>query len=144
MGLSSQEYWSRVPLPSLAASTVSGNNRWTNMLNNLRVQYVSNSVIILQILVIPSQITLHFIEHISLPLKTKTLTRWYAIDLGWPQPAVAWSEALVPRPEIEAKFQWWEHQILATLPVVSDKALVLWFCRKKFPQIFKVMKQNIY
>ena len=37
-------------------------------------------------------------------------------------------------PEIEVRSQQWEHQILATRPVVSDKSWNLWFYRKGFPQ----------
>ena len=67
---------------------------------------------------------------------------WY--DLRWPQPAVTCRGASVLQPETEAGSQQWEHQILATWPAVSDKALVLWFWGKEFPQRQKVMKQVKY
>ena len=37
------------------------------------------------------------------------------------------------RPVIEFGLGWWEQRILATRPVVSDKALALQLCRKEFP-----------
>ena len=41
-------------------------------------------------------------------------------DLGWPRSAMAWSMAWVPSKR-QAESWWWERQILATRPVVSDK-----------------------
>ena len=45
----------------------------------------------------------------------------------------ALKQAFGSRPDIEVKLQEWEHQILATRPVVSDKALALQLCREEFP-----------
>ena len=36
-------------------------------------------------------------------------------------------------PVTEVGSRWWEHWILATRPVVSDKALALWLCRERIP-----------
>lgn len=48
---------------------------------------------------------------------------------------------LVSPPEIEAKPRLWEHRILTARPVVSDKALGLWLCRKESLQRWKIVKQ---
>ena len=50
-----------------------------------------------------------------------------------------WS--LGSQPEIEARSWWWEHQILANRPVVSDKGPDLQLCWKEFLQRWKVVKQ---
>ena len=42
-------------------------------------------------------------------------------NVRWPQPAVAWSRVSVSEPEIKVRSRQWEHQILATRPVVSGK-----------------------
>ena len=47
-------------------------------------------------------------------------------------------------PDIEVKLQQWEHQILATRPLVSDNALALQLCREEFPQRREVVKQVKY
>ena len=62
----------------------------------------------------------------------------------WPRPAAAWSRASVPWPEIVSGSRWWEHQILATRPVVSDKALAIQLCGKEFPQRWKTVKEVRY
>ena len=54
------------------------------------------------------------------------------IDFQWPWPSAAWSRVSVIGIEVES--EQWEHQILTTWPVVSNKALALWLCRKEFPQ----------
>ena len=62
----------------------------------------------------------------------------------WSWEALACSSlkwGLVSPPEIEAKPRLWEHWILTARPVVSDKALGLWLCRKEFPQRRKTVKQ---
>ena len=46
--------------------------------------------------------------------------------------------------ETEAGLWPWACQMLASNPVVSDKALALWLCRKEFPQRQKVVKQIKY
>ena len=45
------------------------------------------------------------------------------------------------QPEGEVGPWQWECWILATRPVASDKALVLWLCGKELPQRQKVVKQ---
>ena len=53
-------------------------------------------------------------------------------------------QAFGSRPDMEVKLQQWEHQILATRPLVSDNALALQLCREEFPQRREVMKQAKY
>ena len=53
---------------------------------------------------------------------------------GWKQGFGSWSVT-------EVRSWQWEHRILATRPVVSDKALAPWLCRNEFPQRWKVVKQ---
>ena len=48
------------------------------------------------------------------------------------------------QPEIEAMLQQWEHRILATRPMVSDKAVAFDIAEKEFPWRQKVMKQHVY
>ena len=65
----------------------------------------------------------------------------------WSQVALACKsleQDLASQPEIDAGSQQWKHQILATRPMVSDKALALQLCRKEFPQRWKVLKQVKY
>ena len=53
-------------------------------------------------------------------------------------------QAFGSRPDTEVKLQQWEHQILATRPLVSDNALALQLCREESPQRREVVKQAKY
>ena len=62
----------------------------------------------------------------------------------WSQMASACScmkLGLVPWPDIEVEERQWEHQILAARPVVSVRALALWFAEEELSQRRKVVKQ---
>ena len=50
-------------------------------------------------------------------------------------------KGLDSQPETEVGLQRWEHQILASRPVISDKGPGLQLCRKEFLQRWKVVKQ---
>ena len=50
----------------------------------------------------------------------------------WSQVALAWSRAWVLGQILRTQSIWWEHQILATRPVVSDEPHPLGFAEKNF------------
>ena len=62
---------------------------------------------------------------------------WFFFRHYWSQVALAFSglkQGLLSQTEIEAILWQWEHRILATVPVVSDKSPGLWFYRRESPQ----------
>ena len=68
----------------------------------------------------------------------------YILTCLWSQVASACrglKQGLGSWPEIEVRPRQWEHWILTTRPVASDKALALRLCRKEFPQRQRVVKQ---
>ena len=65
------------------------------------------------------------------------------LDLGWPLAYSVLRQDFSSQPETKVRSSRWEHQILATRLVVSDKALALWLCRK-FPTKMKNSEARIY
>ena len=67
------------------------------------------------------------------------------LELYWSQVSLAFSslkQGLDSQAEIEVSPWPWEHRILTTTPIVSDKALTFQLYRKEFPRRQKVVKKK--
>lgn len=73
-------------------------------------------------------------------MKKRIEDREYRGDLRWPWPAAAGNRISVSGQRLKSGPQKWEHWILTTRPVVSDKTMALRFAEKDSHKRWKVVK----
>lgn len=66
---------------------------------------------------------LPWVEKGPVPQDWRSVTQLSPTDFRWSRPAVTWSRILVPWSEVEVRPCQWGYLIVATSPVVSNKAL---------------------